>query len=129
MTRPTGDTAERKYGALTVSERVPDGDASRIRLTRAWPKPFTSIDTLMIDRRALVPRDEALSANGGRYRYHYDGSRVTGTVTPRDSASQTYDHDFGEPVFAFNEVEVLVRALRYQPGLGGPRPALILEDR
>jgi hypothetical protein len=132
MKRPVGDTTERQFGAIAATETIPEScasDASCAMLTRAWPKPFTTLDTLIVDQRSLAPRDEALSASGSRYRYHFDGGRVTGTVTRADSARQVFDHDFGEPVFAFNEVEVLVRSLRFRQGLRVIAPLFSEIDR
>jgi hypothetical protein len=117
LRRPTGDTTERETAKLALSERPVSSDAARSVLTRAWSPPFTSIDTLVVDRRTLRPRDEVLSFNGAVRRYHYDGSRVTGVIVPRDSAPQPYDQEFNEQLFAFNEVDALAAALPYRDGL------------
>lgn len=128
MKRPDDSTA-RRVGAFTISETVTSSAGARVVLVRAWPKPFSSIDTLAIDPRTLEPRDEALAFNGSVFRYHYHGSRVTGTVTSLDSAPQPYDHDFGEPLFAFNEVETLVRSLAFHRGLNVVVPLFSETDR
>src|SRR5690349_9686008 len=58
--RPTGDTAERRAATVTVSERVSTAQQNASLLTRAWSPPFTTIDSLIVDRRNLRPRDELL---------------------------------------------------------------------
>lgn len=65
----------------------------------------------------VVSGDEDLLFKGVRRSYRYDGARVSETVVYPDSAPKPYDHTFDQPVFAFNEVEPLVRSLDYRRGL------------
>lgn len=117
FTRPAGDAAERRAATVAVSERASAATGNVSLLTRVWSPPFTTIDSLTVDRHSLRPRDELLLIGKVARRYRYDGSRVTGTLTQPDSGAKAYDHDFPEPVFAFNEVEVLVRSIPYRVGL------------
>ena len=72
---------------------------------------------MFVERRTLSPVSEELSFRGALRRYHYAGRHVTGVVQYPDSAPRQYDNTFSEPVFAFNEVELLVRSLDYRGGL------------
>jgi hypothetical protein len=61
--------------------------------------------------------------------YAYDGARVTGRMQRADSSWDAYDQTFPVPVFAFNEVELLVRSLRYERGLQVVAPLFSEVDR
>jgi hypothetical protein len=71
----------------------------------------------VIDRRTLAPVREILSIASDRYDYAYASGRVTGSISKRDSVVRLLEQSFAQPVFAFNEVEALVQALEYRPGL------------
>lgn len=113
--RATGDTAMRRVSSLTVT-----GSASPdhgVRLTKNWAPPFQSSDTLVVDAATLRPRSEVLVFNKVRREYGYDGAHVTGAIQYPDSAPRSFDSTFDAPVFAFNEVEPLVRSLAYRTGV------------
>jgi hypothetical protein len=82
-----------------------------------WGPPVDSSDSLTVDRRSLAPREEVLASAGLKFRYRYEGPRVSGWLQRGDSAPQRIARAFGEPIFAFNEVGPIVRSLRYAPGL------------
>jgi hypothetical protein len=110
------DTTERDYAQLRLSEDVIGPSGDRWRLTRTWLPPYASIDSLVIERRTLRPLEETLSFGGAIRHYRFDGRRVTGAIQFADSAPRSYDHTFDEPLFAFNEVDLLARSLDYRPG-------------
>lgn len=110
----TGDTVAHLISHLTVAGSLSRAGA---RLTRDWGPPFHSSDTLLIDPRTLQPASEKLVFNGVRREYHYDGARVTGIIQYPDSAPRSFDKTFDTPVFAFSEVDPLVRSLDYRTGL------------
>lgn len=112
--RPTGDTTPHLVTHVALSA-LHSGDG--LRLTKNWASPFQSSDTLVVDSRSLRPSSEVLAFNHVRYEYHYTGAHVTGTIQRPDSAPRVFDKTFDGPVFAFNEVEPLVRSLRYRAGL------------
>ena len=91
--------------------------ARGVVITRDWTPPFRSNDTLTLDANTLLPIRETLHFNGAVRTYEYAGRRVTGTIAAPDSAPQAFDATYDEPVFAFNEVEPLVRSLDYRAGL------------
>lgn len=109
--RATGDTAAHLVSHIRVDGVAADSGTT---LTRAWSPPFQSTDTLVVDARTLRPRHEVLAFNHVRREYRYDGAHVTGTIQYPDSAPQAFDKTFDVPVFAFNEVEPLVRSLDYR---------------
>ena len=112
--RPTGDTTTRLVAHVAIAA-LRSGDG--IRLTRNWAPPFQSGDTLIVDARSLRPVSEVLEFNHVRYAYRYAGGHVTGTIQHPDSAPRDYDQTFDVPVFAFNEIEPLVRSLEYRSGM------------
>lgn len=109
--RATGDTAAHLVSRVRVTGTAADSGTT---LTRDWTPPFQSSDTLVVDARTLRPQHEVLAFNHVRREYRYDGARVTGTIQYPDSAPQAFDKTFDVPVFAFNEVEPLVRSLDYR---------------
>jgi hypothetical protein len=79
--------------------------------------PARDVSRLAEDLSARPPsEDEALAFNGFTRRFQYSGNHVWGTVQHADSAPRSFDRVFVEPVFAFNEVELLVRSTPLQPG-------------
>ncbi len=87
----------------------------RILVTTAWSPPYESYDSLTIDRPTLRPIEETVTSRRARYHYRYDNARVVGTAQ-LESGSVAVDRTFDERVFAFNELELLVRSLRYHAG-------------
>jgi hypothetical protein len=116
MRRPA-DTLVRPAGRLTIAVHRAAAGAVGVVVTRNWTPPFQSSDTLMVDPRTLLPIRETLHFNGAITTYEYAGRRVIGTIALRDSAPQSFEATYDEPVFAFNEVEPLVRSLDYRAGL------------
>jgi hypothetical protein len=86
-----------------------------VMLTSAWSNPYESYDSLIVGRTSLRPIEETVTSRRARYHYLYSGAHVTGTVTT-DSSSERVDRSFPETVFAFNELEILIRSLRYRAG-------------
>jgi hypothetical protein len=123
------DTAERRISHVTRSEHPAPGQSGRAVLAFRWSPPFDSRDSVFVDRRALSPISEELSFRGVMRSFQYAGRHVTGLIQYPDSAPQHYDHTFPEPVFAFNEVELLVRSLDYRAGLTFVVPLFSEVDR
>ena len=101
------ELSEREFGLA--------GTPRAVMLTSAWSSPYESYDSLIVDRTSLRPIEETVTSRRARYHYVYSGAHVMGTVTT-DSSSEQIDRSFPETVFAFNEVEILVRSLRYRAG-------------
>lgn len=113
--RAAGDTTMRRVSSLIVT-----GSASPdhgVQLTKNYAPPFQSSDTLVVDAATLRPRSEVLVFNKVRREYRYDGAHVTGAIQYPDSAPRSFDSTFDAPVFAFNEVEPLVRSLAFRTGV------------
>lgn len=112
--RAAGDTVPRLVSRLTTTAAAVSDH--RVQFTKDWAPPFQSSDTLTVEAATLRPRQEVLTFNKVRREYHYDGAHVTGSIQYPDSAPRSYDTTFDAPVFAFNEVEPLVRSLMYRTG-------------
>jgi hypothetical protein len=114
--RGVRDRAERPLSEKTVSQSSIAAPASDILIASAWPPPLTSVDSLVIAKQALRPVREVLAYNGFTRRYQYAGAHVWGTVQHADSAPRNFDRVFPERLFAFAEVDLLVRAVPFQSG-------------
>jgi hypothetical protein len=127
--RAPADSADRPLSAVTRAERTDASDARRAVLTFAWEPPYDSRDSLVVARGTLAPVRERLVVRGVVREYAYDGARVAGRMRRADSTWDAYDQTFPVPVFAFNEVELLVRSLRYVRGLQVVAPLFSEMDR
>ena len=114
--RGVRDTADRPLSEKTESQSVIAGHASDILTASTWPPPLTSVDSLVIAKEALQPVREVLAYKGFTRRYQYAGAHVWGTVQHADSAPRNFDRVFPERLFAFAEVDLLVRAVPFQTG-------------
>jgi hypothetical protein len=82
-----------------------------------WLAPYFSLDSLVVDRRTLAPLRETLVNGEAHYDYVFNGGHVTGTVAKHDSLPRRIDRQFATAVFAFNEVNTLIRSMSFQRGL------------
>lgn len=114
LQRPTGDTAAHLVSSMRLTQYT--ADAGMV-LTKDWAPPFQSSDTLIVDASTLHPRHEVLTFNGVRREFRYNGAHVSGTIQYPDSEPRSFAMSFEVPVYAFNEVEPLVRSLDYREGM------------
>jgi hypothetical protein len=114
--RTTGDTTEQRMSEVRREQRAVAGRRDEVVLTSTWSPPSVSIDTVVIERRGLAPVAEHLEFHGA-FRYQYSHGRVTGTIERQDSAARAFDQTFAQDIFAFAEVDLLVRCLPFKPGL------------
>ncbi len=111
LQQAVGDTTARLISRVRITGLAADSGTT---LVKDWAPPFQSSDTLLVDARSLRPLHEVLAFNHVRREYRYDGAHVTGIIQYSDSAPRAFDKTFDVPVFAFNEVEPLVRSLDYR---------------
>jgi hypothetical protein len=116
MIRGVGDTADRPMSEKVVSQSPASSAANAVLIAFRWRPPFTSIDSLVVAPGGLRPIREVLSFNGFTRRYQYASNHVWGTVEHADSATRDVDRVYPDAVFAFNEVDLLVRAVPFQSG-------------
>ncbi|HXT17609.1 MAG TPA: hypothetical protein VN706_18350 [Gemmatimonadaceae bacterium] len=114
--RGATDTTERLLGRKTMTQTPLEAGTANVLIVAAWHPPLVSTDSLVVAARALTPVREVLAYNGFIRRYTYDGTHVSGTVQHADSAPRRFDRVFTEPVFAFSEVDLLVRAVPFREG-------------
>lgn len=100
----------------TVSQTSIAPGAGEVMIASMWRPPVVSVDTFVVATRGLRPVRELLFFNGFTRRYQYDGAHVWGAVQHGDSTPRPFDRVFGEPVFAFNEVDLLVRSVPFRQG-------------
>ena len=115
--RPGLDSAEQYLSTMRVTERLGAPDTNGILSVTTWSSPVESTDSLVVGRRTLLPLEESTVAPGLQFRYRYRGARVTGVIQRGDSDAREISATYDEPVFAFNQLQQLVRSLRYRAGL------------
>jgi hypothetical protein len=128
LTQGNGDTVEKKMADTRNGQQAIPGQRDDVLMTIAWDPPYPSLDSLVITRRGLVPVTEHLDFRGS-FNYRYDKNHVAGTVQPHDSAQRAYDQSFPSNVFAFNEMDLLVRSLPFKQGLSVVAPLFSEVDR
>jgi hypothetical protein len=122
------DTADRPLSEKTVAQIPLRSGSGEVLITSDWPPPTRSVDSLVVAPTGLRPVRELLAFNGFTRRYQYAGNHVWGTVQHGDSASRVFDRVFSDPVFAFNENDLLVRAVRFRSGLSVVLPLFSESD-
>jgi hypothetical protein len=128
LRRGQGDTVEKKMADTRRGQQAVPGRRADVLMTVVWDPPFSSLDSLVIERHGLQPLTEHLDFHGS-FTYRYDRNRVEGTVRPGDSAQRAYDQTFPSNVFAFNELELLARSLPFKEGLSVVVPLFSEVDR
>lgn len=73
-------------------------------------------DTFEVRLKGLAPRWEHLRLGARRIRIEYDGARVTRWDQSGDSAAHTSTVVFPTPVFAFQQLHMIVRSLPLRAG-------------
>src|SRR4029079_8939689 len=78
-------------------------------------------------RSSLAPVFERLDLGGSLITLRFEGNRVLGTVQRGDSM-QAIERSFSHDIFAFNQLESLVRSLDYKPGVSMVVPLFSAQD-
>lgn len=68
-------------------------------------------DTSIVTLDGLVPLHESHHLNGRHTLFDFAGGRVVRRVVAPDSAAGERSHDYGRPVFHFNELSAIARAI------------------
>lgn len=76
--------------------------------------PF--LDSALVLRDGLVAVWEIHHVGGRRTRFDYNGSHVSLDLTAPDSARHQTAHTYDRPVFHFNELDALIRAVPLRAG-------------
>jgi hypothetical protein len=115
----TGDTTEHESLRTRIDEIVGGGggESTILRVTTGHYAGGDYFDSLVVRRGDLRPVRERLVylQRHTEKRFAYDGRTVHQTNTSGDSAV-TFDRRYDLPVFAFGEIEMLVRSLPYRMG-------------
>jgi hypothetical protein len=122
------DTADRPLSEKTVAQIPVTSGSGEVLITSDWSPPTRSVDSLVVAPTGLRPVRELLAYNGFTRRYQYAGNHVWGTVQHGDSTPRVFDHVFSDPVFAFNENDLLVRAVAFRSGLSVVLPLFSESD-
>lgn len=114
----SGDgTAARAYGEGRAElHPVPYiGGAGLLIVRRTSRAGVQFIDSALVRRDGLAPVWEVSETRGWRRRFDYNGADVRVVATSADS-TRTSEHEYPHPVFHFNELDVLIRAVPLERG-------------
>lgn len=129
LARRASDTSDREIAHTDRGIEVAAQSRDSAVLTFRTVAATTAVDTLRVERATLIPNWERLQFAGTTITLHYAGQRVTGTVQHGDSTPTPFDVTAADPVFAFNELEVLVRSLPFRAGYRAVVPLFSEMDR
>jgi hypothetical protein len=112
------DSAWRPLFAMTVEERgqLVDGRPGFSAVQRSDTPSIPLGDTLLVRLDGLAPVREWMRTGGTIRRIEYMGHRVRHARRTGDSAEVVAEDSFPVPVFAFNQVNMLVRSLPFRAG-------------
>lgn len=115
----TGDTTEHESLVTRIDEVAANsaGGSTILRVTTGHYSGGDYYDSLFVHRVDLRPVREHLAYLQRKIdkRFDYDGGTVHQTNASGDSVN-TFDRRYDVPVFAFSEIELLVRSLPYRLG-------------
>jgi hypothetical protein len=106
---------------------VIDAPAGQMAQTFAYAAPRAMRDSLVVQRDGLAPVFERLDLGASQITLRYQGNRVLGTVQRGDS-TQEVERNYSHDIFAFNQLESLVRSLDYKPGASVVVPLFSEQD-
>lgn len=115
--RGAGD-AVRELGVGRVETQVTTHDGKpALRLVRSFDGGSTRFrDTAIVALDGLAPLVESHRSGERQTRFSYDGARVHRAVVAPDSARSDGVESYDVPVFHFNELDAIVRALPLRRG-------------
>jgi len=82
----------------------------------------TAVDSTLAYADGLAPIWETTHSGTALTRYRYDGTRVEVTLAAGDSVLSRKEHQYPFPVFNFEELDVLLRALPLKAGYAALLP-------
>jgi hypothetical protein len=128
LVRPgSGDTTEREWSLMTRSDQMIEAPRGQMAQTFSYAPPRAVRDSLVVQRDGLAPVFERLDLGASLITLRFEGNRVLGTVQRGDSTQQV-ERNFSHDIFAFNQLESLVRSLDYKPGLSMVVPLFSEQD-
>jgi hypothetical protein len=114
-----GDTTEHESVVTRIDEVVGAAGSSStiVRVSTGHYAGGDYYDSLVVRRTDLQPIREHMRYVQRRLdkRFEYEGGAVHQTNSIADSAT-SFGRKYNMPVFAFSEIELLVRSLPYRPG-------------
>jgi hypothetical protein len=99
-----------------VRVTAPNVGSGAVLVVTEWTPPVSNTDSLFVDASTFAPQREAFVSRALKFHYRYHGFEISGSLQRGDSAPRTIARHFHESPFAFNELESLVRSLRFTRG-------------
>ncbi len=116
LVRTPKDSAEKEWFRMHQAERLGVEAGRPILAVIQGSDAFGWADTVVMDRRSLVPLHEQLVLKDRVIRVTYRNTSVTRVEQVGDSAPRTTVRQYPVQVYAFNQLDLLMRALPYQVG-------------
>lgn len=128
LARRAADSAQQEVGTQTreVHMVTVDGRRAIQRVTTFTTARGSITDSTLTFVDGLAPISEVSNQPTKVMRLDFDGGRVTGTVTPRDSAAHVVDQS-GEPVFNSTDIDLVVGSLPLSDGYRTVLPFYVYE--
>ena len=116
----TGDTTEHESVRTTVEERLiplAGGERGLMRISSGHYSAGDFTDTLVMHRDGLAPMWERLRYPQQRYAKEIDyGGASLHQVNHLGDSTRSFERRFALPVFAFSEIDLVIRSLPYASG-------------
>jgi len=116
LARSPKDSSEREWYRMDQGEERTVDAGRPVLVTVQGASAFQWADTVVMGRDDMVPIREALHLNGRVINLSYSGNTVIRADQFPDSALRTTTQHFDRPVFAFNQLDLLIRAMPLAAG-------------
>lgn len=111
-------SSEREFALVTLDTRAIEHEGQPALLgVRSFVSPRgTIMDSALVYRSTLAPIFQYSHQPSKTMRLRFDADGVTGTFTPRDSATREVRHPLSGPVFDATDLEAVITSLPYASG-------------
>lgn len=114
---PGAGSIEHRIATEMDTEYVSADVARELKFVTRYSTPYEGADTLTVDPQTLAPIRERSAGSALDVSYWYTGPHVQGSVRRGTANPRTVSATFAGTPFAFSELPLIVRALRFRPSL------------
>lgn len=102
---------------LTITQHVRGrGDSAVVERISTYGPPIASVETTTTHIRGLVPISARAHSAAQTFEFLFGDRRLTGHIAKRDSAPQSIDVRFREPIYDFDDHDLVAAALPFAIG-------------